>query len=189
MDKEKYAEYVNSHTEEIAEYVNSCFEESKDFIKAKIIKQINKYLSPVPVHYEWELDDDPYDHSGILVQNGLVNLSQTLSEFFENEYTGKKMPTFESGRGFDYETYGDDLHYFSLELGCQMMNSGIKRFLEEEFGEALSEEDFGVLQDECDMFDEIYDSSITSDFFWYEGVLDFLEIGGKSIQSVMKNSK
>ena len=32
MDNAKYAEYVNSYTDEISEYVNECFEQSKELI-------------------------------------------------------------------------------------------------------------------------------------------------------------
>ena len=91
---DKYIEYVDSNTEKIASYVNSCFEQSKDFIRAKLIREIRGYIIPPPVHYVWEYDGNPYDCSGIIVENGVIDLNQTVKEFLENEYSGNQEPTF-----------------------------------------------------------------------------------------------
>ncbi len=107
MDNSKCVEYVNSHVEEIAEYVNECFDQSKEFIKARLIRRIRDELTPTPVHYEIKYVYDPYDHSGILVEDGYISLEQTVGEFLENEYSGNKKATYESGRGWNYLTYGD----------------------------------------------------------------------------------
>lgn len=90
MDNSKYIDYVNTHVDEIAVYVDECFEQSKDSIKEKLICLIRDYLSPVPIHYVIKNDHNPYDSSGILVDQGYVSLDQTVKNFWRMSIVGIK---------------------------------------------------------------------------------------------------
>ena len=83
MNNNSYVDYVNSNIDELAKYVNKCFDSAKASIKNTLLDSIKSSLKPLPPHYDWEPGDCPYDHSGIIVQNGFVSLDQTVSEFLE----------------------------------------------------------------------------------------------------------
>ena len=97
---QRYANYVNSHVEEIARCVDARFEKNKIQIKSKMVEEIKSYLTPLPVHFEIKRDDNPFDRSGVLVEDGEVILNQTVMEFLQNEYTGNKTATYISGMGW-----------------------------------------------------------------------------------------
>ena len=86
MDNSAYIEYVNSNESKIAKNVNDCFESLKDCIRTELISEIKEYLNPIPVHYDWRPDGNPYDISGEIIKNGYVLLDQTIDSFLENEY-------------------------------------------------------------------------------------------------------
>ena len=173
---DKYIEYVNSNTENIANYVNSSFEETKDFIRAKLIREIRGYITPPPAHYVWEYDGNPYDCSGIIVESGVINLNQTVKEFLENEYSGNHEATYTSGMGWNYNTYGDELSCDTLEIGCGIMLSAIRRCIETEFSITLSDDEFEQIKVSCGEFDPIYDNCFASDFFHAEFAIEFVGI-------------
>ena len=183
---DKYIEYVDSNTEKIASDVNSCFETSKDFIKAKLIEKIREYITPLPIHYVWEIDDNPFDHSGIIVESGIINPNQTVKEFLENEYTGNREATFTSGRGWNYNTYGDELSYDTLEIGCGIMLSVIRRCIETEFSITLSDDDFEQIKESCRDFDDIYDNCIAFDFFGADAAVEFVGIENVKLIDIQK---
>lgn len=86
---EKYSQIVENNQEEIIKLVNNDFEENKKYIKTKILKEIRGYIENSDcVHYEWKRGDCPYDSSGILVENGTIDLHQTIYEFLNEEYCG-----------------------------------------------------------------------------------------------------
>lgn len=183
---DKYIEYVDSNAEKIANYVNSCFEESKDSIRTKLIREIREYITPPPVHYVWEYDGNPYDCSGIIVENGIIDLNQTVKEFLENEYSGNQEPTFTSGRGWNYNTYRDELSYDTLEVGCGIMLSAIRRCIETEFSITLSDDEFEQIKVSCGDFDEIYDNCIAFNFFGAEAAVEFVGIENVKLIDIQK---
>ena len=186
---DKYIEYVNSNTEDIANYVNSCFEASKDFIRAKLIRKIREYITPTPTHYVWDLDDNPYDYSGEIIKDGLIDLNQTIKEFLENEYSGNKEPTFTSGMGWHYNTYEDELHYYTIELAGDIMLSAIRRCIETKFSVSISDDDLEQIKESCGEFDEIYDNCPATDFFWACLAVEFVGIENVKLSTIqMKNN-
>ena len=189
MDNSKYAGYVNSHVDEIAEYVNECFEQSKEFIKAKLIRQIRDELSPIPVHYELKYVYDPYDHSGILVEDGYISLDQTIGEFLENEYSGNKEATYESGRGWNYLTYNDEISYDTLDMASDIMFSAIRRHIENHFDKNISDDDFTDIHDSCRDFDEIYENCKAFDFFNSMGAVEFAGIENMLLKDIVRKGK
>lgn len=172
-----YINFINTKNDKIAEYVNECFYSSKDFIKEKLIEQIRKYLTPLPIHYEWEDDGCPYDISGQIRPNGKISLNQTISEFLENEYSGNKEATYISGMGFYYNSYGDELSYFTTKIAAEIMFSAIQKYIENHFYITISEEEFQLIRDKCEGFDDIYDNCLAFDFFSYEPAIEFTDIG------------
>lgn len=125
-ETKQFSDYINCHITEIVNHINEQFHNSKDFIKAKILHEIKRYLEPLPIHYEWQYDGCPYDCSGELVYDGYVSLNQTISDFLANEYSGQRVPTYESGRGFNYLTYGDKLSDFTRSLADTIMYNSVK---------------------------------------------------------------
>ncbi|MCR5746428.1 MAG: hypothetical protein K6G03_01860 [Lachnospiraceae bacterium] len=184
----EYIDYVNSNADSIARYVDECFERSRDFLRIKLIRMIKSYIEIIPIHYEWEYDDDPYDHSGILIENGFVSMDQSVSEFLDNEYTGQKSATYENGMGWSYDTYGDELSYYTLELGYDIMLSAISRSIEEKFSVTITTDELEDIRDNCNNFDDIYDSCLASDFFCYEPAVGFTGIGGMKLRNIIKRS-
>lgn len=187
MEYSTYIEYVNSNTKNIANYVNSCFEMSKDFLKAKLIKKIREYINPLPIHYIIEFDGESYDYSGDIVENGFINLNQTIKEFLENEYSGNKEATYISRMGWRYNTYRDELHYDTIELAADIMFPAIRRCIEREFSIKLSEDDFEQIKESCGEFDEIYDNCIASDFFFGYPAIKFVGIENIKLTTIQKS--
>ena len=181
---DKYIEYVNTNTENIANYVTSCFEASKDLIRAKLIKEIKEYITPPPTHYVWEYDDNPYDCSGEIIEDGVVNLNQTVKEFLENEYSGNQEPTFTSGMGWHYNNYEDELHYYTIELAADIMNSAIRRCIETKFSVSLSDDDLEQIKESCDEFDEIYENCTAFDFFCSCFAVEFVGIENMKLTDI-----
>ncbi len=189
MDNSKYVEYVNSHVDEIVEYVNECLERLKEFIKVKMIRRIRDELSPIPVHYEMEFDYNPYDNSGILVEDGYISLDQTVEEFLENEYSGNKIATYERGRGWDYYTYEDEIRSDILTIIGDIMFPAIRRYIENHFGVNLSDDEFYDIQSECFEFDDIYTNSKASDFFDSVATAEFVGIQDMQLKDIVKNGR
>ena len=185
MDNSMYIEYVNSHIDELAKDINDRFEDAKDFIKEKLIEDIRKFLTPIPVHYEWRYYGNPYDFSGEIFKNGYISLDQTVDAFLENEYTGDMEATYNSGCGWYYRTYGDELQYSTLEIASIIMCSAIKECIEKEFNISLSEEDFENIKENCNEFDPIYDECLASDFFWWEAAVEFVTIGSLKLTDIL----
>lgn len=189
MKNQEYVEYVNSHVEEIAAYVDMCFERSKEFIREKLMREIYKYLSPIPEHFIWKSDNDPYDHSGVLEEDGLVSLDQTIMEFLQKEYTGSKEATYISGMGWRYNTYEDDLSYYTLEMASNIMTPAIRRCIERQFDVTFADDEFEKIHDSCRDFDEIYDNCIANEFFFGSLAVEFAGIGNiKLIELIRKLS-
>lgn len=189
MDNSRYIEYVNSHIEEISEYVDEHFEQAKDFIKAKLICQIRKYLSPISVHYDLKSDNDPYDCSGILVESGYISLNQTVKEFLQNEYSGIKEATYISGRSWSYNTYEDELHYYTIDIAANIMFPAIQRYIENQFDITISDDEFEDIQSSCGEFDEIYDNCMASDFFFGYPAIEFVGIENIQLNNIIKKEK
>lgn len=187
MNNSKYVEYVNSHVEEIAKYVNDCFEESKDSIREELIEIISGYLTPIPTHYVHEDDDNPYDHSGVIVEDGDVSLDQTISDFLENEYSGNQEATFMSHMGWNYNTYGDELSDETIRIAGDIMFPAIKRYIEKHFNISLSDEEFEDIRFKC--FDSIYDECIASDFFFVAPAIEFVNIGNIKLTDIVEKEE
>lgn len=166
---------ISGHIEQIANKVNEQFNNSKELIRGKILNKIKGYITPLPIHYEWQNDDCPYDHSGKLIENGIINLNQTITEFLENEYTGGTEATYISGNGLRYNTFGDDLSNFTLKMGGEILYNTTRQYLEDFFGQSIPDEIFDNIMDEY--HDEIYDNCLASDFFSYEAAIEFVGIG------------
>ena len=185
MDNSIYVEYVNSHVPEIAKYVNDCFDNSKELIRAKLIKIIRGYLTSIPTHYVHMDDDNPYDHSGIIVEDGELSLDQTISEFLENEYSGNQEATYMSGMGWNYNTYGDELSEETIQIAGDIMHLAIQRYIEKHFSISLSDEEFEDIRFKCDEFDPIYNECVASDFFWSEPAIEFVNIGDIKLTDIV----
>lgn len=184
MDNLIYVEYVNSNESKIAKHVNDRFEASKDFIRRELISAIKKYLTPIPVHYDWQQDRNPYDISGKIVKNRYVSLDQTIDSFLANEYSGNTEATYISGMGLRYNTYGDELCYVTMDIAANIMRSEIKENIENHFDVSLSDEDFEYIEDSCGAFDPIYDECLACDFFDYEPAVKFVSIGGIKLTEI-----
>jgi hypothetical protein len=74
-------------------------------------------------------DNDPHwDHSGEVRRNNadpliLRTLYDTLVEWLDNEYTGQWTPTYTSGCGMNWETYGDVVEEYVRERLAEWCHS------------------------------------------------------------------
>lgn len=173
----KYAEYVDTHTEEIAKKVDIAFEEQKENIKEKIFDWIANCFDENGAcnQYKWYKDYCPWDFSGEVKLDGSVSLEQTIEEFLRDEYTGQWEASYTSHYGKNWKTYGDDLSYATLDIGWDIMLGAIKKAVEEEFKTTLSDNDMSCIRDECD-FDSVYDECRANEFFCWEGAVEFVDI-------------
>lgn len=176
-------QYVEDNCEEIAEKVDEYFEQSKGMIWEKVIAEIKSYLESVPEHYDWEPSKCAYDSSGKLVENGKVDLNQTIREFLENEHTGTKKATHISGCGYDYPTYGDDLSELTRDIGLDMLIKCIREILDTALLIDVSEDD--VIDS---YYDSVYDNCIANEFFFWEGAIEFLNIGNIKLSDLVEKN-
>lgn len=176
MNIDLYVKYVYSNTEKIVNAVNNNFKQSKEFIKAELIKTIKNFLNPIPKHYDWEVDYNPFDYSGVIVENGIIDLNQTVLNFLNEEYTGNKVATYLSGMGWYYETYEDELRYTTMEIASNIMLITIKECIETKFLVKLSENEFEEIRDACLDFDAIYSNCKACDFFFSTSAVEFVGI-------------
>ena len=184
MSDNKYAKYIDDNIKDVANYVNNCFENSKESLKEKLINEIREYLEPLPIHYVLKPDDNPYDHSGVLVEDGYISLDQTIEEFLENEYTGTKRASYISGMGWIYDDYGEELSYYTLDLAADIYFPAMRKYLEDKFSVSLSEEEFDKIRDLCG--DLVYDNSIASDFFFAECAIKYVGIENLKLTDIIK---
>lgn len=188
MENAKYIDFVNSNAELLARAVDDEFEAEKNKIRASVIEEIESYLDPVPPHYEWRHDGCPWDCSGELVERGVVSLDQTVSDFLEDEYSGRKEPTFERGRGWNYLTFGDDLSYVTANLGYDILLSVIRHQLEKYFGEPVSDEQLDDIKTECYDFDRIYENTRAFEFFLADPAVEFCGLKDVSLREILSGS-
>ena len=85
-----------------------------------------------------------------------------------------------------YDTYGDRLSQFTLEIAGEYMHQIIKSIIEDRFNVSLSEDDMFTIIDDCDDFEPIYDACIAYEFFWWEGPIDFCDIGEMKLADIAK---
>lgn len=186
FETKKYREYISEHAKEIGEKVNHQMCKSIDTIRNDFLEAIKEYLDPLPVHYEWQDDGCPYDFSGEMVKNGIVDLNQTVKEFLRHEYTGNKTATFVSGCGFSYDTYGDSLSYYTLERAEDVLHEVTRRELDLAFPNEITD----VLYDQIMSFshDDVYDNCLAYEFFLWEPAIDFVGIGDIKLSELMANT-
>ena len=107
---EKYWEVISSNEDRIIKEINAECDLHKDEIISLVKKIIRRYFGDgMPDHYEWRDDGCTYDISGYIVKTDKVNSNTTIKDFLENEYTGDREPTYESGMGFYHTRYCDGL--------------------------------------------------------------------------------
>ena len=112
-------------------------------------------------------------------------MNQTVGHFLEKEYSGTKQATYISGMGWHYDTYGDNLQDWSLELAGTIMYSAIQECIEDEFSVVLSEDEFEQIKSDCCEFDEVYDNCLASDFFMASGAASFVGIENMKLVDIL----
>ena len=188
IDDQMIADYINQHVSEIAEETNKNFDLQKGKIRNLLITKIRQMLTPIPIHYENEYDGDPYDYSGILRADGLVDINQTVGEFLENEYSGNKKATHTSYYGWHYLSFGDELSFDTLNIGYNIMCETIKDAIQKKFGLPISDDRLYDIRDFCTCeFDPIYDECRACEFFGYEAAIDFVEISDWPLSEILEN--
>ena len=180
----KCIKYLKKNTLTVATLVNNCFNERKDGMRKYFMEEIKSELLGNTVHYVWKRGNCPWDDSGELVQDGNIDLQQTVNSFMENEYTGAWEATYESGHGMRYLTYGDAFSYTTLEIGETIMCTTIKNHLEDIFHIELTKEEWDDIIDEC--HDRIYDECLASDFFWCKEAMEFVNIGEMTLDDLLE---
>ena len=84
----------------------------------------------IPPHYELEDDGDPYDHSGVLVEKGVIAPAETTVAEFLDEYTGEKEATYMPGHGWRYLRYSDEMSFSFGEVAAGIVKGVIRRHID-----------------------------------------------------------
>ncbi len=184
MDYKKMAKYVLENSKVIATKIDQDYAVMKNKMIVFYLETIKEWIIPLPDHFEWEDDGCPYDSSGIIVADGFISLDQTINDFLEKEYTGERMPSFISGMGFYYRTYGDKISDICSDRSWHHMLKIIKNTLEEAFSVRLTDDDISEIQSLSHEFDDIYTNCLVFDFYSYEGLLPFLGIGNIKLNEI-----
>ena len=158
------ADYIEENTDTLITVVNNYFEKKKPDIQRKAIRDVRRYLNPIPYHYEWKQNNDPCNWICAPVKKDPVPFNTTVEDFLR-EYSGHKYPTYTDRQEWRYSSYYDELFEEYLTLGGRLMSTGIRMFLQNEFGIPISDNRFFEIRMllENDL-DEIYDNSTASDF-------------------------
>ena len=182
-------QYIEDHLKEVCQAVDDKIEESSDEIEKQIFDYIRAHVNVNTKHLEWDFDGCPYDRSGILVEKGTIDLSQPLKVFLNEEYTGQRIPTFESGCGWHYERYEEPLSNLTLEIGETILDNIVKTMIGNQFHINMEEE---IAKDEVlflnimdEVHDDIFDGTLVLHFFSYEFVLEWLGIEDITIQEIL----
>ena len=80
-----------------------------------------------------------------------------------------------SGVGFFYDKYGEDFSYFTLQKASVILSDVTREYLEILFDKKFLDDEFEEIMDIY--HDEIYDNSLTYEFFSYETPVKFTGIG------------
>ena len=168
--------YIVQNLGDIIKYINSQLPDMHSYIENRVLGEIRSYLSPLPTHYKWEIDEAvSWDRSGRIVQDGLISLNQTVKTFLEEEYTGNSLATYESGRGLDYMTYIDKLDSFVQDIGAELKIALTVRYIENNTGIVLEDKDYTTVN-ECLMDNDDFDEDLDIDFFDCTDVMRILGI-------------
>ena len=182
-------QYIEDHLKEVCQAVDDKIEESSDEIEKQIFDYIREHVNADTKHLEWDFDGCPYDHSGILVEKGTIDLSQSLGVFLNEEYTGQRIPTFESGCGWHYECFGEPLATFSWDIAEAILKKVINTMIENHFHinmeneMAKDKELFADILDE--VHDLVFDDSLVSSFFFPGFAVEWLGIEDITIQEIL----
>lgn len=169
-------EYIVQNLGDIIKYINSQLPDMHSYIANRVLGEIRSYLSPLPKHYRWEIDEAvTWDRSGRIEQDGLISLNQTVKTFLEEEYTGNSLATYESGRGLDYLTYIDKLDDFIRDLGVELKRALTARYIENNTGIVLEDKDYTTVSD-CISDNDDFDEDLDIDFFDCTDVMRVLGI-------------
>lgn len=168
--------YLNDNKDDIVIVVNNALVKNKQIIKNSLLTEIKKYITPIPIHYVCDYSNCTYDYSGELVEDGYIDLNQTVEDFLQNEYSGTKMPTFTSHYGYYYNTYANELEYLEREISNDILLKTIRSCINEHFNCIISEDDFDTLWEHFDGFDDIYADSNCYDFDCGNFAWEFTEI-------------
>lgn len=166
--------------DEICKEINAEFLRQKDDIRNFMSTLIADIALDGMPKFEWHPNNDPYDRSGELRYNGKLPRSTRVRQLIDDEYSGEKEPTYESGCGWRFNTYGDSLNMESIDVGETIMWDVLSRHIPEDLTE-VDDLDFKDI-----IHDTFYDNTITYNFFFTEGVFDFLGISEDSRVTVFE---
>ncbi len=184
-DSDPYTEFIDSHADVIVAYVNACFEKAKDTIKTRLIKEIRKYITPLPAHYKRELDKDSHDRSGTLVQDGTISPEITVKEFLK-EYDGSKSAIDKTGRKWWFSTYEFKLHGFVFIVAVKIFHAAVRKFLENALGTKISDDDLELLS-ENGKLNEIFEK-VSAYWSFLNGIpTDFVGISDMKLSEILES--
>lgn len=180
-----YLDFIDEHFDDIVKYVNTYFDNQKEDIKLELIRELKSYLDPMPVHYEWESDDCPWDYSGIIKEDGIISEDITVREFLEEEYTGNKTATYCSGYGFSYDRYEEKLSHKTMEIQGKLLVKAVKLYIEQNMNCNISKDDMESLIDITSWFDDIYGDSVAGDFFFSPTIAEYVGISEMTLKQII----
>lgn len=184
---QRYVTYIKENTKMLVREVTDIFQAEKEEVAEELLSAIEEEAR-CAIHYKWEDDGCPYDFSGIIVEDGDIDASQSIRSFLENEKTGVRYPTFQSGCGFAYQNYNEAFSDNTREYAAKLVNRVLKEKLEEYFGSTISDNEITDALDRGD--DEIYYNTPESDFTTCIGALEFCEVDlGMPLEKLYQKKK
>ena len=200
---EKFEQIFNEKKENIFREVEEFFETNNDCILKFLsaVLKIKYFDLEIPEHYTWVRGDCYYDYSGKLKKDGTIDVNISLYQFLEDEYTGASEATYESGCGLRYETYDDELAYYSRDISAYIIGEVICKLIDS-LGYEISEDLKGnIYWRAFDIaHDEIYDNTKAQSCFkttWYLdeeymehiSLSEFLDLSADYIDDFKKESE
>lgn len=187
-DETKYYSFVKDNCEIIGEKVNMVFGEKKEEIRDKFIEMLSQVLTEKDiVHYNWSPESEYgeyWDHSGSLQEDGEIDLTQTVEDFLNDEYTGNWYPTYESGRGKMYLTYNDYFSHETLDIGAKIMTDVVTEELQNKFPELTLEKCEDII---FETHDYVYDNCLAHDFFDAVVAFEYAGLNDKTLEEILEN--
>lgn len=200
---EKFEKVFNENKDNRFKEVEEFFETNDDCILKFLsaILKIKYFDSGIPKHYTWVRGDCCYDYSGELKEDGIIDISISLYQFLEDEYTGASEATFISGCGLRYENYDNELGYYSRDISSYIINEvvhglidGLGYEITEDIEEHIYWHAFDIVHD------EIYDNTkaqscfmptmyLSEDYMKNISLLEFLDLSTDYIGDFKKEAE
>ena len=189
----EYSEYLRDHIDEVAEAVDIEAERRIPQIREFVLSYLDDVFSEeYPIHYEIKYGGCSYDHSGRIVEKGIIDASKSIGDFFDTEYTGCKIATHCSHCGWQYDTFADRIQEDIEEIISDIIITGVRNTINSAFNCTISDADLLDVRTHCDIFDvdDIEDNTDMHDWLTHiSGILEKLELINTPLSEIVGSDR